>query len=242
MKYLKRFIETTAFDLSQLTAEQQEDIGFKFKSKKVPLKPGVISHEIITIDIFNTPDGFENIQFQPFHLIFGESSLAIFDAFDVQETAGLKRRDAQNFIEDLKSKDKTERDGAFIAGLTNWSGKELYMFFNLERMSSSIDYVNRVIPHESLHLTRALISISANEWLKKNQGQKDWYLDPQSAFEKLEDENEEYFTESLERITSITYSKYEKCKYKDKESELKALRQQREQIQKRIEQLEKELK
>ena len=267
MKYLKKYglnwlIENTdlakdasAIDLSQLSEEEQKDLGFKFKTKKLPSKPGIISHQLITIEVFDTPDGFQNIQFKPFHLIFGESSLAIFDAFNVNETAGLTRENALIHIEKLKKEGKTESTGAFIAGLTNWAGKELYMFFNVSRMYDKDNsgkltkYYNRLIPHESLHLARALISISANKWLEENQGKENWYLDPQSAFEKLEDENEEYFAETLERITSITYDTWDELRieldkkfiHSDPKSELDFLMKKKEEIDKRIQELQKNI-
>ena len=89
---------------------------------------GVLLHEIITIKEFDLYDE-PNINFYPFHLIYGSSSLAIFDALGVEEVAGLTRKDCEEFINDLKSKGKTERDDAFIAGLVNYSGDNLFMFF-----------------------------------------------------------------------------------------------------------------
>jgi len=198
-----------------ISPEALENIGFKFKSVKQPAKPGVILHEIITIELFNTPGDFNNINFQPFHLIFGDSSLAIFDAFGVNETAGLTRADAEKHIAKLKDQGKTEADGAYIAGLTNWAGKNVYLFLNAARcLADGGHYADRVIPHESLHMARILISLFSSEWIRKNQGEGEWYLDPRAAFEMMKDENEEFFAESLERISAITTDKWNKNKSK----------------------------
>jgi hypothetical protein len=103
--------------------------------------------------------------------------MAIFDAFGVSETAGLSRSDCQAHLDQLKVNGQSETwDGAFIAGLTNWSGAELYVFYNVGRMLWP-GYANRILPHESLHLTRDLITINANEYIKQNQGKKDWWAD-----------------------------------------------------------------
>lgn len=198
-----------------ISPEALENIGFKFKSVKQTPKPGVILHEIITIDLFDAPGDFNNINFQPYHLIFGDSSLAIFDAFGVNETAGLTRADAEKHIAKRKAEGKTEADGAYIGGLTNWSGKNLYMFINAQRaLSDGGHYIDRVVPHESLHMARILISAFASEWIRKNQGEGEWYLDPRAAFEMMKDENEEFFAEALERISASTTDKWDKNKSK----------------------------
>ena len=198
-------------NLAALGAETVEDITFKFKSKKMSPAKGVLIHDYITIEAFNLPDR-ESIQFQSYHLIFGESSMAIFDAFGVSETAGLSRNDCQAHLDQLKANGQSETwDGAFIAGLTNWSGAELYVFYNVGRMLWP-GFGNRVLVHESLHLTRDLITINANEYIKQNQGKKDWWADDRAVFTKLEDSNEEYFAETLERCSAIAYSRWDNAK------------------------------
>jgi len=198
-------------NLVALGAETVEDLTFKFKSKKMSTGKGVLIHDYITIEAFNTLDR-ENIQFQSYHLIFGESSMAIFDAFGVNETAGLSRRDCQAHLDQLKVNGQSETwDGAFIAGLTNWSGAELYVFYNVGRMLWP-GYANRILTHESLHLTRDLITINANEYIKQNQGKKDWWADDRAVFTKLEDNNEEYFAETLERCSGIASDRWDKAK------------------------------
>jgi hypothetical protein len=184
-----------------ITDEQVKDLSFKMKIKNVPLKKGILLHEIVTIEEFDLPDE-ENINFYPFHLIYGNSSLAIFDAFGVDEVAGLTRRDCEEFINDLKAKGKTEKDEAFIAGLTNYVGDKLFMFFNIERLSYE-GFANRVLPHEALHLTRSLISLFKNEWVRKNLSKPNWWEDERASFVDMDSDNEEFFAETLERTSAI---------------------------------------
>lgn len=198
-------------NLAALGAETVEDISFKFKSQKAATPKGVLVHDIITIEAFNLPDK-ENIQFQKYHLIFGESSMAIFDAFGVNETAGLTRKDCQAHLDKLAAEGKTETwDGAYIAGLTNWAGAEYYCFYNVGRLLWP-GYANRVLPHESLHLARGLITIEANEYIRTNQGKDKWWEDERATFTQLSDDNEEYFAETLERCNAIAYSRWDKAK------------------------------
>ena len=198
-------------NLAALGAETVEDLSFKFKSRKASTAKGVLIHDVITIEAFNLPDK-ENIQFQSYHLIFGESSMAIFDAFGVNETAGLTRQECQAHLDKLAAEGKTETwDGAYIAGLTNWAGSELYCFFNVGRLLWP-GYANRVLPHESLHLARNLITIEANEYIRQNQGKPDWWADERAVFTQLQDENEEYFAETLERCNAIAYSRWDNAK------------------------------
>ena len=202
-------------NLAALDAETVEDLSFKFRVKKGPTAKGVLLHEIITIEIFNAP-GKENIQFLPYHLIFGDSSIAIFDAFGVDETAGLTRSECQEYLDKLKAEGKTETwDGAHIAGLCNWSGDQIYQFINVGRALLP-GYANRIIPHESLHMARMLITLEANEYIRTNQGKDKWWEDSRAAFTQLSDENEEYFAESLERISAIASDRYDKVKGKVK--------------------------
>lgn len=200
-KYLKR---------NRLLREEDYDISFKFKIDKGRLGPGVISHDIVTIDVFNTPDR-ENVQFVPYHLIFGQDSLAIFDAFDTDEVAGLTRQECIKHIEGLKAQGKDETEDAYIAGLSNWAGNTPFQFFNVTRLNRP-GYATRVLTHESLHVARMLITTMDNEYVRTNVGKPDWWKDPKSAFANMQDENEELFAESLERISSIAFDRWEKAK------------------------------
>jgi hypothetical protein len=184
-----------------ITDEQVNDLSFKIKIKNVPLKKGVLLHEIVTLEEFDLPDE-ENINFYPFHLIYGDSSLAIFDAFGVDEVAGLKRADAEKKINELKAQGKTEKDGSFIAGLTNYVGDKLFMFFNVARLSYE-GFANRVLPHEALHLSRSLISLLKNDWVRENLNTPKWWEDKRAVFVEMGDSNEEFFAETLERTTAI---------------------------------------
>lgn len=195
--------------MAAVGAESIEDISFRFKSSKGPTPKGVLSHDIITIETFNAPDK-ENITFQPYHLIFGETSLAIFDAFGVNETAGLQRSEAQAHLDKLASEGKTEKmDGAYIAGLCNWAGDQIYQFYNAGRISYP-GYANRVLAHESLHMARMLITLEANEFIRSNQGKGEWWADDRAVFTQLSDDNEEYFAETLERVNAIAYNRWDK--------------------------------
>ena len=184
-----------------ITDEQVKDLSFKIKIKNVPLKKGVLLHEIVTLEEFDLPDE-ENINFYPFHLIYGDSSLSIFDAFGVDEVAGLKRKDCEEFINNLKAQGKTEKDGSFMAGLTNYVGDKLFMFFNVARLSYE-GFANRVLPHEALHLSRSLISLYKNDWVRENLNTPKWWEDKRAVFVDMGDSNEEFFAETLERTTAI---------------------------------------
>lgn len=220
MKHLSKFnrFKIIESELSNLSDWQVEDISFKIKTKSIPLKKGILLHELITIEVWNTPDGYkENIEFQPYHIVFGDSSMAIFDAFDLNETAGLNRSDCQKHIDKLTSEGKTETwDGAYIAGLTNWAGDQLYQFFNAPRVNYP-GYLHRLMSHESLHLARNLISLESNEFMRTNQGKGEWWSDPRAKWVNMSDDNEEYFAETLERCTSIAYSRWDKISDKVKE-------------------------
>ena len=198
-------------NLAALGAETVEDLSFKFRSRPGPKPKGVLVHDIITIDVFNSPDK-ENIQFEPYHLIFGDSSMAIFDAFNVNETAGLTRRECQAHLDKLAAEGKSETwDGAYVAGLCNWAGDQIYCFYNVARLLWP-GYANRVLPHESLHMARMLITLEANEFIRTNQGKGEWWADDRAAFTQLSDENEEYFAETLERCNAIAYSRWDNAK------------------------------
>ena len=184
-----------------ITDEQVRDLSFKIKIENVPLKKGVLLHEIVTLEEFDLGNE-KNINFYPFHLIYGDSSLAIFDAFGVDEVAGLKRADAEKKINELKAQGKTEKDDSFMAGLTNYVGDKLFMFFNVARLSYE-GFANRVLPHEALHLSRNLISLLKNDWVRENLNTPKWWEDKRAVFVDMGDSNEEFFAETLERTTAI---------------------------------------
>jgi hypothetical protein len=110
--------------------------------------------------------------------------------------------DAVEFIENLKKQGKTEKDGSFMAGLTNFSGDQIFMFFNVERLNFK-GFANRVLPHEALHLSRYLISLYKNKWMRENLNTPNWWEDKRATFTELNDDNEEFFAETLERTTAI---------------------------------------
>lgn len=200
-------------NLAALNAERVEDLSFKFRSKSGPTSKGVLSHDIITIEVFNAP-GKENIKLEPFHMIFGDSSLAIFDAFGTDEVAGLTRSDAEKHIQDLKARGQNETwNGANIAGLCNWAGSEVFYFINGARAIRP-GYANRVLAHESLHMARMLITMEANEYVRTNAGKDKWWEDDRATFVNMNDENEEYFAEVLERVNAIAYDRWDKAKGK----------------------------
>jgi hypothetical protein len=190
--------------------ETVEDLSFKFRSKKGRRMKGVLIHDIITIDVFNSP-GKENIQLLPYHLIFGESSMAIFDAFATNEVAGLKRSDCQAHLDKLAAEGKTEADDAFIAGLVNFAGKEIFQFINVTRASIP-GFINRILPHESLHMARYLITLEGNEWMRNNLSTPNWWEDDRAVMVDLTNDNEEYFAEVLERINAVAYDRWAKAK------------------------------
>lgn len=187
-----------------LISEKKEDLTFKFESQKVKKTKGILSHEIITISPFDTPDGYKkNLTTPSFHLIFGKDSLALFDVFDTDEIAGLKREDCVKKLKVLKEKGETEKYGAFIAGLTNVFEDKIFLFINCERMKEDNQPL-RVIPHECLHLSRLLLTFSENK--KINLNKKNWWKNVN--FTELNDENEETFGEVLERCTTIVFDRY----------------------------------
>jgi hypothetical protein len=185
-----------------------EDLDFKISSTPVPTPLGVISHEIIKIETFDIADGYRtNIDLKPYHLIFGENSLAIFNAFQMNTIAGLKKSDCEKFIANRKIQGKDELDDAFIAGLTNFAGNQLFQFFNVSRLKG-LGMASRTLPHESLHLSRCLITLFENPSMNINE--PDWWTKPQNAFIDLKDENEEFFAEVLERTTTIASDRWNK--------------------------------
>jgi len=178
----------------------RDDLSFPFQWMNNPLKPGVVLDQIIDLDPFDAP-GKNQADFTEFRIIFGYGSLSIFDALGVDEVAGLKRSEAEAKIRTLASEGKTEKDGAFIAGLTNIRGRQIFMFFNLTRLASSTEFGIRVLAHESVHLARYLITTEANPLV-------DYFNDP---YVTLNDDNEEYFAESIERLTTVALDRYFKA-------------------------------
>lgn len=180
---------------------QLKDLSFKIQVKQMPKKEGILLHEVITIDKFSAL-GEDDVQFTHFHVIYGSSSLGIFNAFGVDEVAGLKRKDCEDFLGKLKAQGKTERDGSFIAGLVNFVGDQIFMFFNVERLSFK-GFAVRVLPHEALHLARVLITLYKNSWVRENLNTPNWWEDPRSKFVDMNDDNEEFYAETLERCSAI---------------------------------------
>lgn len=203
---LSRLLSETRVNrhLRPVLREEMHDISFGFSTEKVPTVTGVLLHEKITIRAFPTPDQ-GTMEVMPYHLIFGESSLAIFDAFRRNEIAGLTRADCEKHIKNLPDGD--ESDDAFIAGLSNWAGDQPFQFFNVNRLLYP-GMANRVIPHESLHMSRMLITLHDNEYVRQNQGKPNWWADERSAFTPLEDDNEECFAETLERVSAVAFARW----------------------------------
>jgi hypothetical protein len=165
-----------------------------FSSENLKKGKDVVVHKTITIKPFTTFDG-KKITLKPFQLILGKNSLSIFEAFQTDEIAGLKKEDCIKFLE----KHKNEKKDAFIAGLTNVYDSKLFIFFNLDRISNLTQ--ERIVPHECLHLTRLLITLMENK--KINFKEKNWWK--KVKFTKLDDNNEELFSEVLERCTYIVF-------------------------------------
>lgn len=192
-------------EMMGVLSEKTQNLSFKFNSEKVKNVEGVLSHEIITISPFTTVDDIGKIKPKPFHLIFGKDSLAIFDAFNTDEIAGLKREDCIKKIESLKKKNKTEKYEAFIAGLTNIKDGKLFLFINVERMKEKY-MADRTIPHECLHMARLLLTFHDNP--KINLKDENWWK--KTKFTSLKDSNEETFSEMLERCVTIVFDRYNK--------------------------------
>jgi hypothetical protein len=148
----------------------RDDLSFSFQWKANSLRPGVVLDQVIGLDPFDAP-GKPHADFTEFRIIFGYGSQSIFDALGVDEVAGLRRTDARVKIRSLEAEGKSERDGAYIAGLTNIHGRQIFMFFNLNRMAFSTEFAIRVLSHEPLHLARYLITQEAKH-------EVDYYNDP----------------------------------------------------------------
>jgi hypothetical protein len=175
-----------------------EDISFNFTAQPLELSPKVIVDEWIEIAPFEAP-GKGVVKPPRFRLIMGYGSQSVFDALKVDEVAGLYKKDALEFIANLGRSGKTEKDGAFIAGLTNiYNGNHFFVFYNLERMAFSKPYAYRILSHEPLHMARLLITTIENPLI-------DYIKDPWTV---LDDSNEEYFAEMLERVAAISMHRY----------------------------------
>jgi hypothetical protein len=182
---------------------KSEDLSFDFSSFEMPQSQKIPVNQLILISPFKAPGRDGVIAPTYFRIIMGYGSLSIFDALGTDEVAGLKRKDAQKFVEDLRDQGKTEKDGAFIAGLTNiHNGNEFFIFFNLERMKHSPGYASRLLAHEPLHMAKLLITTIEKPGI-------DYIKDP---WVNMTDDNEEYFAETLERIAAICTDRYHNLK------------------------------
>ena len=219
-KYLKKnlLIEEMVKDLSKqevmsigfTSKEEVNNLSFDVSIKPVPLSPGITLHQIIQIGVFNLADNYrKNIKLKPYHILFGEDSLSLFDAFGINTTAGLSRQECEDYIANLHSKGKTERDDAFIGGLVNFAGPTLYQFFNLQSLGRP-NNLYRLIPHESLHVARSLISFFENP--KMDPSEEEWWEKPENTYTDLKDASEEFFAEVLERVTEVAFTRYNKIK------------------------------
>jgi hypothetical protein len=202
--------------IRKVLKEELEDREQKSISKSIslPKKTGVLLHELVTVGVFDVIDK-KDIKLQPYHLIFGDSSLSIFDAFGTNEIAGLTREGAEEHITKMESEGRTEMDDAYIGGLTNFYRDQLFEFINMQRASSP-GYINRILAHESLHLTRYLITLSENEWMRNNLKTDNWWEDERAVMVDLINDNEEYFAEVLERTTAIAYEGWNKTLFMKK--------------------------
>ena len=190
-------------EMMEVISEKIQDLSFKFNCEKVENVDGVLSHEIITISPFSTIDNSKKIKTSPFHLIFGENSLSIFNVFNTDEIAGLKREDCIKKLNKIKS----EKYEAFIAGLTNVKDGKPFLFINVERIKEKY-FAERIIPHECLHMVRLLLTLKDNPEINLNN--QNWWK--KIKFTNLVDDNEETFSELLERCTTIVFNRYNKLK------------------------------
>jgi len=201
----KKEVEKIGFE----SPEVVEDLSFKFKVRRMPKKAGILLHEVITFEVFDLPDDYRKaVKLRPYHLIFGENSLSIFDAFGLKDVAGLKRKDAEAHLAKLAAAGKTEKDDAFIAGLVNYAGAELFQFFNGDKISKP-GWSNRIIPHECVHIARNLISLFENPSI--DTAKPEWWASA-PAFTKMEDASEEFFAEVQERASGVALDRWDKIK------------------------------
>ncbi len=158
IKYLANNpLTLTEANVGKLSKEEVDNLSFDVTIKDVDLTPGILLHQIIEIGAFDLYDNYrEDIKLKPYHILFGEDSLSLFNAFGVDSTAGLSKLECEEFLAKLEAEGKTEKDDAFIGGLVNFAGPTLYQFFNMQVLDRpNMPY--RLIPHESLHITRNLI-------------------------------------------------------------------------------------
>ena len=168
----------------------------KFTSKSIKKGKGVLIHDLINVNPFVYSLENKKDKLKPFHLILGEDSSAIFNVFNTDEIAGLKKDDCLEYL----SKHKSEKNDAFIAGLTNVYKGELFIFFNKQRLLGLSK--ERLIPHECLHLTRYLITFLKNKQI--NFKDENWWK--KVKFTELTDDNEELFAEVLEICSKIVFN------------------------------------
>lgn len=174
---------------------QRIDLSFNFDTHQNSLKKNIMIDRSIKISPFAEVTNLGVKQISSFRLIMGQGSLSLFDALGVDEVAGLSRIEALHFINNLTKQGKTEKNGAFIAGLTNINADgQFFIFFNLERMGHSKEMAKRILAHESLHMARILITKIENPTV-------DMINDSWSI---LNDSNDELFSEMLERIFTIS--------------------------------------
>jgi len=199
-------------DIGFKTTDEVSNLSFNASIKNVTTQtPGVKLHQIIEIGVFDLPDGYrKEVKLKPYHLIFGDSSLAIFDAFNTNSVAGLHRRDCEQHLDNLQKSGKTEIDDAFIGGLVNFAGPTMFEFFNLAVFDRPGNEY-RIIPHEAVHVARNLISFFENPTIDTRE--KEWYLKSNAQnFTKLEDASEEFFAEVIERASEIGFTRWNKVK------------------------------
>ena len=219
-KYLNKnlLIEEMVKDLSKqevmgigfTSKEEVNNLSFDVSIQTVPLTPGIALHQIIEIGVFDLPDDYrKEIKLKPYHILFGEDSLSLYDAFGISTTAGLSRQECEEYIAKLQSEGKTEKDDAFIGGLVNFAGPTLYQFFNLQALERPNNQY-RLIPHESLHVARNLISFF--EKPKMDSSEEEWWNKPENTYTDLKDASEEFFAEVLERATEVAFTRYNKIK------------------------------
>jgi hypothetical protein len=188
------------------------NLSFKVNIKNMPITPGILLHQVVEIGVFDLPDNFrKQVKLKPYHILFGDDSVSLYNAFGVTEVGGLSKKGAEDHISNMQSKGKTEKDDAFIGGLVNFAGSTLFQFFNMQVLGrQGMRY--RLIPHESLHVARNLISLFENP--KINPAEDEWWENPEYTYTDLKDASEEFFAEVLERATEIAFTRYDKIKNK----------------------------
>ncbi len=207
---VEKLSKKEVIDIGFASKEEVNNLSFDVSIKNVSLTPGILLHQIVEIGIFDLPNDYrKDVKLKPYHILFGEDSLTLYNAFGVNTTAGLPKSDCEEFLAKLKAEGKTEKDDAFIGGLVNFAGPTLYQFFNMQVLDRpNMPY--RLIPHESLHVTRNLISFFENP--KINPTEENWWENPEYTYTDLKDVSEEFFAEVLERATEIAFTRYNEIK------------------------------